>query len=85
MPASGYSLCMDDAHLLDLHSELRNDVSGELRADLLARLRGLRDNCLAARRELCDRDAFSRLDAACVAVKAAIRIVEHLPQQRDGN
>jgi hypothetical protein len=85
MPASGYSLSMDDAHLLDLHSELQSDVSGARRADLLARLRGLRDNCLAAKRELCDRDAFSRLEAAGVAVTAAIRIVQNLPRQRDGN
>lgn len=76
---------MNDAHLLDLHSELQNDMSGARRAELLARLRGLREKCVAAKRELCARDAFSRLDAACVALAAAIRIVENLPQRREGN
>lgn len=76
---------MTDAHLLDLHSKLRNDASGECRAELLVRLQGLRDNCLAARRELCDRNAYARLQAASVALNAAIRVMENLPHGGVGN
>jgi hypothetical protein len=76
---------MNDAHLPDVHSQLRNDPSGARRAELQARLRALRDSCLAAKRELCDREAYGRLQAASVAVSAAIRIVEALRHEPDGN
>ena len=79
-----HSVAMNDEHLLDLQVQLRNDAHGERRADLLDRLRALHDDCLAARRQLHDRDAFRRIQAAGTAVAAAIRIVETLPQMHGG-
>jgi hypothetical protein len=75
---------MSQQHVTDLHAELQNDETGARRADLLVRLRGLQENCQAAKRQLLDRDAYARVKAATVAVTAAIRIVEKLPAPRAG-
>jgi hypothetical protein len=72
-------------HLLDLESELLTDESGERRRNVLAQLQSLREDCQAAKRQLCDKDTYRRLEAANVAVNAAIRIVETLPQRHGGN
>lgn len=73
---------MNEVDLPDLETQLRGDESGAVRADLLKRLNALRDDCLAAKRQLSDRETFRRLQAANVAVNAAIRIVETLPVAR---
>jgi hypothetical protein len=73
---------MNESHPLDLHSELQNDTSGARRADLLAQLRGLQEKCMAAKRQLSDREAYHGIQAAAIAVNAAIKIVETLPQPR---
>jgi hypothetical protein len=73
---------MNASNPLDLHGELQNDVTGNRRTGLLARLRALNENCQAAKRQLHDREAFRRLQAASVAVSAAIQIVEKLPKSR---
>jgi hypothetical protein len=75
---------MNDAHLLDLHAELQNDMTGQRRAALLARLNGLKNECLDGKRQLQDRESYRRTQAASTAVNAAIRIVETLPQTRGG-
>ncbi|HVZ45050.1 MAG TPA: hypothetical protein VHA82_14665 [Ramlibacter sp.] len=74
---------MNPLPLTDLHAGLLEDTTGERREALLAKLRGMLDACLAAKRQLCDRDTYRRLQATGVAVGAAIRIVETLPQARD--
>lgn len=71
---------MNDPHLLDLHAQLQGDSTGQRRAELLARLRDLHNGCLTAQRALCDRETFKRLEASTLAVSAAIRIIETLPQ-----
>jgi len=79
-------MSMSEVQAPDLLAELQNDASGERRAQVLARLGRLHEDCLAAQRGLSDRDGYRRLQAAGVAVKAAIRIVETLPRTRgNGN
>jgi hypothetical protein len=74
----------DTNHSPDLQAELLNDDSGRRREDLLAHLRGLHQACLAAQRQLSDRDTYQRLVAASNAVSGAIRIVETLPRRPVG-
>ena len=76
---AGYSIIMNDPHLLDLHSELQNDSTGKRRTELLGHLRELHNGCLTAQRALCDREVFKRLEASTLAVSAAIKIIEKLP------
>ena len=71
-------------HQLDLHTELQNDTTGARRAEVLALLQARRDECIARRRQPADRDAYTRLQAATVALNAAIRIVEKVPQDGSG-
>ena len=70
--------------LVDLESQLRNDTTGARSAEVLDRLRALRDNCQAARRQLCDKTTYRRLEAATIAVNAAIRVIEALPRGKAG-
>jgi hypothetical protein len=79
-----HSMRMKDEHLLDLHAELQNDMSGQRRTALLARLNGLKEQCVTSKRELQDRESYRRTQAANTALNAAIRIVETLPQTRGG-
>jgi hypothetical protein len=73
---------MEPADTPDLETRLLADETGAARADLLKRLGALREECVSAKRQLSDREVFRRLQAANVAVNAAIRIVETLPAQR---
>ncbi|WP_048439633.1 hypothetical protein [Caenimonas sp. SL110] len=75
---------MNDPHLLELHSELQDDATGKRRTEVLAQLRELHNGCLTAQRALCDREVFKRLEASTLAVSAAIRIIETLPQSGNG-
>lgn len=62
-------------------AELQADDNGTLRPQVLARLQAMRENCQAAKRQLCDRETYRRVEAANVAVNAAIRIIETLPKR----
>jgi hypothetical protein len=73
-----------ETHLLDLHTDLQDDPTGTRRAQVLERLHALARQCVDARRQPAERDAYSRLQAATVAVNAAIRIVEKLPKPGAG-
>ena len=70
---------MTDPHLLELHSALQDDATGKRRTEVLARLRALHNDCLFAQRALCDRETFKRLEASTLAVSAAMRIIESIP------
>lgn len=60
----------------DLHTQLQNDTAGTRRDELLARLQGMQNECLAAQQKLNDRETWKRIEASSAAVEAAIRIVQ---------
>lgn len=75
---------MNEATVSNLEAELRDDESGARRVLLLSQLNALRAECQAAKRQLCDRETFRRIDSSNIAVNAAIRIIETLPQRQGG-
>ena len=64
----------------DVEQRLRDDASGLYRAALRARLSEMHDACILSSRQLHDRDAYRRLDAATAAVRAAATVLELIPR-----
>jgi hypothetical protein len=64
----------------DVEQRLRDDASGQYRAELRARLSEMQNACALARRQLHDRDAYRRVEAAMAAVGAAVTVLELMPR-----
>jgi hypothetical protein len=64
----------------DVEQRLRDDASGQYRAELQARLREMQSACALARRQLHDRDTYRRVEAAMAAVGAAATVLELMPR-----
>lgn len=60
----------------DVEQRLRDDASGQYRAELRARLREMQNACALARRQLLDRDTYRRVEAAMAAVGAAATVLD---------
>lgn len=75
---------MTPTDIAGLQARLQEDTTGEVRSAVLAHLRVLQAACADASRQLSDRETYKRVQAAGVAVNAALRIVEMLPQRRGG-
>ena len=77
-------MTMNESKSPDVQADLMDDPTGQRRAAMVARLKGLHVDCLAAKRKPCDRKTFDQLEASTTALAAAIRIVETLPPQQGG-
>lgn len=65
---------------MDVEQCLQDDVTGEYRAVLRARLKEMHEACMLGRRQLHDRDTFRKLDAALSAVGAAVTALDLVPR-----
>ncbi|MBC7599816.1 MAG: hypothetical protein H7238_12475 [Polaromonas sp.] len=77
-------MTMQETSTPDLLAGLQDDPSGQRCAALIARLRGLHEDCLARKRTLCDRKTYELLEASSTALAAAIRIIEAVSHRRHG-
>ena len=64
----------------DVEQRLCDDVTGQYRAELRARLGEMQNACALARRQLHDRDTYRRIEAALAAVGAAAIVLELVPR-----
>ena len=64
----------------DVEQRLRDDTSGQYRAELRTRLKEMHNACVAAGRQLQDRETYRRLEAAIAAVGAAATALDLMPR-----